>query len=52
MSGRITEQVQKTLLEPGEKGRTYPVSKTGHSDLTNRILQFWLDKPLIRNSNT
>jgi hypothetical protein len=52
MSGRITEQVQKTLLEPGEKGQTYPVSKTGHSDLTNRILQFWLDKPLIRNSDT
>jgi hypothetical protein len=32
-SGKITGQVWKTLLEPGEKGRTCLVSKTGHSSL-------------------
>jgi hypothetical protein len=52
MSGRITRQVQKTLLESGEKGWTYPMSKIGHSGLPNRILRLWLDRPLIRNSDT
>jgi hypothetical protein len=40
MSGRITGQVQKSLLESGEKGQTYPVFKTGQPSLQNRILQF------------
>jgi hypothetical protein len=52
MLGRIIRQVQKTLLESGEKGQTYPVSKIGHSCLPNRILQFWRDRPLIRNLDT
>jgi hypothetical protein len=38
--GRITGQVRKSLLESGEKGGKYPLSKIDQSGLPNWILQF------------
>jgi hypothetical protein len=48
----MTRQVRYTILESGEKGRTSLVSKTGQSSLPNQVLWFWLDRPLIKNSDT